>query len=1171
MKNYFKKIAAFLCKSWVWTLILVVLAAIFIWFVGPLFSFADYSIWESTDARLLTICGLFLLWGLLVVFLSWRSSVRIKKVEDSEEGQERLRREEETESQQKEISRRFKDALYTLKSTSLYRKRSERWRSELPWYVLIGPQGSGKTSLLDFSGLDFPLNKIERKLTRDTKGTLNYDWFFAEHGVLIDTAGRFLTQPDKPTDSSAWDTLLMLLRKHRRSRPLNGVLVNIPIDLLAKGGEQALERLGIQVRARLQEIHQRLHIDVPVYLVLSKADQLLGFNEFFDQLSREESEQVLGATFRKDQNGTDVTILRQELEKLLQRLNSQVILRMHQERDTARRGRVLDFPHQLAEISERLCLFVDMAFTGNRYQRKTLLRGFYLTSAPYLTETLDSNVAGIGSNLGIASSVLPTLHQGRSRFIHNLLSQVIFPEAVLAGLDKNEKRRINWGQRAIYLGAAAALSVFGIAWATSFSANFERLDEVKSIAQTLEKQDQILSPADGVRAALKPLNSSYNATQVFPPDADVALHERTGLYQGDASNPVLETAYDNELQRVLLPRIARLFETQIHTHMNDRQQLLENLRGYLMLSDTKRRDPELLKQQITSRWSALYRGDAQTQQQLSAHLDRLLELPFTYATDKPLIAQARQVLLSESFASVVYSILRDEAGSLPEYRLGQHMGSQSGVFSGTDYLIPGFYTQQGYKQYFISRGVSMVSEILRDNWVLGKNTDISGMDLRQLMVELEQLYFSDYADYWSEAVGRVELHEITNAQQGANQLASLTSANSPLLLLLTEVRTNTRFPTLLESAEDLPEVPDSGVAGAVADAAEAAKSKVDISKSLPDAAKKLLQRRFDPLHQLLTDEGSPTADLTPALQAVNDLQLQMANRARAGQSGQASFEYAKSRISGEQDALGNLLTASVRLPQPVGGWFAGIANQTWGLALADAYSYLNQRYQSELYSFYSKAIARRYPFSAGSHSDVSINDFNMFFKDQGIAQQFFDNYMRPFVTGSSGHYRLRSIAGHSLPMTGAFLKQMSNVRTIRQSFFAENPDQAVVKFELEPYNLDPSVSRAEFTFGEQRMEYRHGPIVTQSFVWPTDANNGQTSLVLERLVGRAVGVKKDTGPWSLFRFLDMMQTEPLRGRDVLLVKARVDDVHASYLLSSQRTPNPFDLRVLRRFQLPSHL
>jgi len=1175
MKKFFKKVGAFLRKTWVWTLLLVLFVALLVWFVGPLLAVDDYKFWESSTSRLLTISVLFLIWGLTMVFVSWRAGIRKKAVEESEDGQERLRREELIDEEQKELRSRFREAMRTLKTSSLYRGRSERWRNDLPWYLLIGPQASGKTSLLDFSGLEFPINKIDRKLTRDTIGTRHCDWYFADHGVLIDTAGRYLTQPDAEVDGSAWTTLLSLLRKRRRNRPLNGVLVTIPVEMLLGGSEQDLDTLARQVRARLQDVHQKLHVDLPIYLVLSKADQLLGFDEFFDQLTREESDQVLGTSFRKDQSGTDVTVLRQEFEELLRRLNSQVIMRMHQERDTARRGRILDFPHQLGQIGERLCLFVDMAFTGNRYQRVSQLRGFYLTSAPHLTEKLDPDTAGIGASLGMSAGVLPTLRSGRSRFIHHLLSRVIFPEADLAGLDKRERSRIHWGQRALYVGALVALGLFGLLWAGSFSANHERLEHLRDLAQQWTQQRSAVTARDDAMAVLKPLDTSYEATRVFPPKGDVSLHERGGLYQGEPSNPLLKTAYERELEAQLLPRVAQMLEGQIRANMKDRERLLNSLRAYLMLNMKDRRDPAWLKDWIAADWSTRYTGNTAVQNGLNAHLDRLLKLPFIYPLNDALVAQARQVLRSESLANVVYRMLREQARSLPEYRLSQHLGPQGGLFVGTDYVIPGFYTQQGYQQYFSVQGSALVTDILRDNWVLGEGSGISGMDLRRLMVELEQLYFRDYANYWSEAVGQVALQPFNDAGEGADQVAGLTSANSPILQLLVEVRENTRFQPVADTAEDVADVADKvaakgGKLGKVA-AAAAGKASEALTKNLPDTAKKSLQRRFDPLHRLLDDNNGPAADLNPALQALNDLQLQLASLARASAPDQAAFEMAKTRMSGQRDALSALRNASGRLPRPVSVWFNVLAEDTWRLVLNDSYQYLNQRYQSELYSFYGKAISKRYPFSAHSTSDVAISDFREFFKAQGIADRFFETYMRPFVSGDPGNYRLRSIDGHSLPMSKVYLDQMAAAQVIRQSFFADNPAEPQVQFRLEPYTLDPAVSRAEFRFGNQMIEYRHGPIVPVSFKWPTDAEDGRTSLVLEKMAGRPVGIEKNTGPWSLFRLFDLMQTEYLTGRDVLVLKADLGGLRANYLLMSPRTPNPFDMGVLRTFRMPVQL
>ncbi|EPN30862.1 type VI secretion protein IcmF, partial [Pseudomonas syringae pv. actinidiae ICMP 19096] len=108
MKNFFKKVGAFLRKTWVWTLLLVLFVALLVWFVGPLLAVDDYRFWESSTSRLLTISVLFLVWGLTMVFVSWRAGVRKKALEESEDGQDRIRREEQIDEEQKELKTRFK-------------------------------------------------------------------------------------------------------------------------------------------------------------------------------------------------------------------------------------------------------------------------------------------------------------------------------------------------------------------------------------------------------------------------------------------------------------------------------------------------------------------------------------------------------------------------------------------------------------------------------------------------------------------------------------------------------------------------------------------------------------------------------------------------------------------------------------------------------------------------------------------------------------------------------------------------------------------------------------------------------------------------------------------------------------------------------------------------------
>ena len=608
--------------------------------------------------------------------------------------------------------------------------------------------------------------------------------------------------------------------------------------------------------------------------------------------------------------------------------------------------------------------------------------------------------------------------------------------------------------------------------------------------------------------------------------------------------------------------------------LGDREQLLDSLRAYLMLVKDEHREPSALKTWVATDWSVRYVGHEQAQNELAQHFERLLAQTFAYPVNDALVAQARQVLRNESFASIVYRVLRERARALPDYSLAHHVGPQAGLLAGTEYRIPGLYTRHGYEQYFVTRGTGLVTELMHDNWVLGEGAQLNAQQLRVLMVELEKLYFRDYADYWAEAIGRVSLQPFEGPGAAAVQMAGLTAAHSPLLQLLIEVRENTLFPVLADSLDAMKAEADQAVSrpspltqvAAIGD-----KIQQTVTVSLPGTAKKSLQRRFDPLHRLLDGDNGPTPELIAALSAINELQMQMAALGRSGQPDLAAYEMAKGRMSGQRDALSNLRNAATGLAQPLGGLFHTLAEDTWSFVLYQSHQYLNQRYKAELYSFYEQSLDKRYPFYAHSSSDVALNDFREFFGSQGMADRFFDNYLKPFVNGDPGRYKLRSIDGYSLPMSRAYLDQMAGVHRIRKSFFAHRTQEPQVQFTLEPYTLDPGVRRAEFRLGEQSLEYRHGPIVPTLFKWPADAEEGRTSLVMEGMVGRPLGIEKSNGPWSLFRLLDLMQTEPLKGRDVLLLKADVGGMRADYLLSSQRAPNPFDMSALRHFRMPAQL
>lgn len=1156
MKGFFKRTAEFLSITWLWSLLLVLLIASGVWFVGPLLAVDDHRFWQGSATRLLTISVLFLLWGLAMVFFSRRDV-------PPQNNPEIRQHKQLVEHAQKAMRVRFREALHRLKTSKRYGERGGRWRNDLPWYLLIGSTGSGKTQLLESDGVQWTHERIDPASIRGASCARDCEWYFADEGVLVETAGRYLSQAADGVDGAGWSMLLELLKRRSRSRPLEGVLVALSMDTLLNGGEQELEILARQVHSRLQDIQQTLRVGLPIYLVLTQADRLPGFAEFFDRLEGEGNDSALGARLACGRGGADADIaeVRLGFEALLQRLSSELIQRLHQERNLERRGRMLDFPNQVAQVGERLCLFIELAFSAHRYQRVNTLRGFYLTSAGSCT-AVD---AGMSVSKGQGKG--PGSWETRSRFIQGLFSRVVFSGADLAELDSIEQRRLGRRQRTLALAALLVVGVTGLLWMRSYSVNYQHLEQVRDLAQHLQPPSSV---SDAL-VILPILDNYLTAARVFPPRGQARLSEQVGLYQGDSIRPVLDKAYEETLQRLLLAHVSEMLEEQVRASLGDRERLSDSLRAYLMLNLRERRDPDWLKERVADQWSSRHAGETGAQRRLNEHFERLLEQPFAQTLNDELVAQARQVLRGESLASVVYRVLREQARNLEPYRFSQHLDPRGRVFAGIDQPIPGFYTQR-YVRYFAGQGARLVNTLVQENWVLGEGTDLSPMDLRRLMVELEQRYFSEYAEAWSEALGQVRLQDTDTARQGAEQLASLTSAQSPLLQLLQQVREHTRFPSAAERLDEL----SASKPGQVTPLGQAVQVALDgalatIPNESFDTARRALQRRFESLHQLLDEQHNPGIELTQALQALNQLHLQLAALSREGQPEQAAFDMVRKRMQGQQDALSDLRNVAMRLPLPLASWIDGLADTHWRRVLDDAYRHVNQRYQSEVYGFYAKAIKQRYPFNAHASSDVALDDFHEFFRPQGVMARFFDGYLRPFVSGDVGRYRLLSLDGRSLPMSRALLDQWGRVQVIRRGFFADDQGPPQVRFTLAPYSLDSTVSRAIFRFGGQQMEYRHGPIVPMAFQWPAETEEGRSSLVLERGVERPLGIEQNTGLWSLFRLFDLMQSEPLSGRDVRVLKADLGGLRANYLLTSQSTSSPFDLATWRTFRIPEQL
>lgn len=1169
MKAFFKALWATLCKPWCWSLIAIIIVSLVIAFGGEYVAIADNKLLEPVSHRVYTITTLFILWmaglGLSYVVKQKRAQAEAQKAERDAA----LRLKEQVREASQSIRAKFLDALETIKRAKLYGRLNDKTNYQLPWYLVLGPQSAGKTSLLDCSGLDFPLNQAKGQITRNIGASQHVEWYFANHAVLLDSAGRYFDQQDPDTDPPVWQNFLSLLRNKRRRRPLNGMLLTVSVETLQNPDENQIEQQARYIRERLQEVRRQLSSDMPVYLILTKADKIAGFDAFFSHLSREEMDQVVGATFNQGE-GQQAQQVKLELEELLRRLNAQIFTRLHTERDQGKRAEILQFPRQLGALVERLALFCELAFSETRYHQSTNLRGLYLTSVPEPSSNLNESTREIGQHLGMTQKVLPTYKHQRGFFIRRLLEEVIFPNSELATLDAKFERKVRWKNRLSYAAAFALVAVSGAVWTRAFLFNHNQQELLQKLSQDYRNEYHQIAPLTESVDLLPVLDTLYQAATSYDESRQQPSLHYSGLSQDSSlTTPAME-AYQDQLRELLLPRIASELEQQINANQENRDYLTNTLSAYLMLEMQEYMDKAFMLDWMTLEWSYRYAGSASAQARLKHHFAELLKAGFSPVTlNQNLVAKSRQLLRQADTAQLVYQNIQDKAraSNLAHLRFGELLGSQEQLLLDPDINIPGLYTQKGYQQIFVKFGLQEVKALISDNWVLGSSTDLSPLELRELYAEVENLYFRDYILYWQDAINQLEFSSAYNLHSANQQLTAITSTTQPIMKILLAVRDNTTFIDQTELAAKAAGQALKKPKGKMAKLAAGGLHSVEMDE---ESVRQSVTRHFNHLNMLIPDGKEPVLGFKDAMVAVSDLNKLLFSLKNDQDSARASFVSARKRMIGQADELDKLRLAAKEMPKPVAQWLTQMADNSWEIILEEAQAHIQQNYAQLIHQPYQLTIAARYPF-ANSEQDTNLADFNAFFHKGGAVASFYQNTLAPFVTYSHDTMKVRLINGKGLNLSAEFLHQFANAIQIKNTFYTQSQKNLSVGFSLSPFELDASAQQAEFNFGANKLLYRHGPRQKSSLQWPTKDERQYVSFVLKDLAGTKVVKHQSTGPWALFRLLDSFKVDQYKGKDVLKIDLQNKGMNAQYLLHAERTPNPFDRRLLNQFTLPESI
>ncbi len=1065
------------------------------------------------------------------------------------------------------LGQRMRDALAQLKGASGKRRDYLYTR---PWYVIIGPPGAGKTTALLNSGLRFPFSD---SAVKGVGGTRNLDFWFADEAVMVDTAGRYTTQDsDYQVDRRGWTSILALLRKHRARQPINGVIVAIGVDELLAADCVRIDSHAAAVRRRLTELRQTLEVSAPVYILLTKADLIAGFTEYFDDLDVEGRRAVLGHSFAWSEGQPSAEAIVRAFDGTAQAVADRQAKRLFEEVDPLRRALLLGFPAQFQSLRSRVARFLEGTFTTGE-EAPARLRGFYFTSGVQQGAPLDRILSGMADIYDRPAQPAPG-GSGRAYFLNRLLGEVVFPEAGLVSHDPAARLR----QRARLIGGLAAMGIAAFVvlalWGVSFARN--RMLQSEMLAQTEAARGQLrdagidlkqVRESDGdLRAALPALNGLRNLPRGYAQSraGGPPLLMTFGLYQDSLSRQA-EESYREALRRVMLPRLMLRLEQFMAASGGDAMALYEPLKVYLMLGQQGPMDAKAVHRWITADWAGeVFPGpdSASERKQLAEHLDALLEdkdLASVWADRKPplngeLVAAARSAIGTLSLADRAYAVMKQKAASAGGDWQASGVLSQgdASAFANRDQVlslrVPYFFTREGFEKSYVVGLATVQQDLARDLWVLGGDADTGGVrdEMSNIRPGIAGLYAKDYIAAWETVIAAMQPGDYFRDPAA---FGAVTKSPSPVKRILLELRKNTIFDGGAQAVGKRmvqERINRSGLGRYVGDATEGRATGLDAGAEITNY--------FRPLHDYVGDgkNPAPVDEFVAALKEAG--QAVIAARSIGGGGG------ADATQAQMATAMASVQAAAAGAPPQLQGFVKAAAGGGAAAQVSAAKGAVADAYLQAVLPACQEAAKERFPFF-GAAGDASAASVLRVFGMGGALDSFVQQRLNPLIDTSGPIWRWREDDPLARTLDPASPEQFAKAAQIRDMLAGG------LTIRVSMAALGSGVSAVAMANGGASYRFDAAQNQPRPLLWSLSGGVPHAEVVLYGPDGQELRRFDAEGPWALFRLMGTATKENAGARTI---RARFGEGAVSATLAvelpSQR--NPFSRGDLWSFRCP---
>lgn len=1145
------------------------------------------------------LCWISALVWLLVVMLSGGSKKKPGVIAGSKVVYERVKREVN------EAIARYLETVTRkgfLKKSALY---------ERPWFLLLGPEKSGKTQLLSGSGMHIPVKYPSERdgvVLEDGGGIV---WNFGNDAVWVDVPGKMIG--DHSADE--WRAAVSAIREVRPERAIDGVVVVVNAKRILDADVKGAKAIASSLRNDLDELIAVWGIEFPVYLVISKSDEIAGFNSVFRDPAGKWIEQVLGATLSgAQQKALPRYSFFEEYEHLSSSLKNIRLRMLAKEKNEERRRLICRFVIHFEGIQEKLANFIAELFKPSSYEGKPVFRGFYFTSCQSYDEgepKEQKEEINVGQTIishplnphRADASDAPPPQMVKRKSVNSFFTSSLFKDVIPSGMSLVRKtQKMTRKEMIRYYSLAAMIAVitciFGLYVFISARNSIRLNNEVKR--DIIQIKGTVSSRTEAYRKLGSMGNTLSKLKEIE--DRGVPLSMGLGFYKGNHVFESLKKEYFTKVEKYIVAPSMKYLEYRIRHNTeaigelsgDDYNELYSFLKAYLSISeavsgkldliDTNSLGPalfECLKNTLLSseRRSRLSENvETILRNNIGLYMSFLKNGEFKLVQENQhIVSRARKRLCKLPNAQALYKSVISRLWEDAKQVTLDEMLEGAGILQ-SDSTISLLYTQEGWDQY-ISEGLKEVSkDPYKIDWVLGTTKDQlpeTELDPRELYKDMVDVYFNDVKEKWLVFVSSVEMEPLGDLERCGRILQKLGRDQSELVKFFEKVNELTQIKEG-SAGEDI-KVPKA--------VSKLAAKKTKKLKKLGVEPTSLLKRKrgdnyladaFEPLRSFVrSDKGAlgglegyrdKILTLSEKLTSMKNLEGDNVVSTFNGKESDPLFSawtFTKNELSGMPDDIAHSIKKILMSP----------IEYTAGSVSLALKKQLNELWEKDVVAPFTSRLAGRYPFLRKGDEALFEDVMDFFRPSTGIFWGFYDRRLSSFFIKSGKQWQVQRIGSVEVWFNPKLIETLKWAERIKKIFFQTDGTLRIHKITMSPVAKNKNSGILTIAESEYKipMGGEGGAI---KFKWPVEAT--AKSISLKILAGdNAVKEFKYTGQWGLMRMLEEARKNVVNPRSYIAKwQVNVQNMYMIYFACKVKiagSDHPFGERVLNGFDCPMEI